>query len=44
MTGRLLRRPPNNSPPKHRNHASYNRVKKIPYQVFVSDLLTVTKV
>ena len=29
MTGRLLRRPPNNSPPKHRNHASYNRVKKV---------------
>ena len=28
MRGRLLRRPPNNSPPKHRNHASYNRVKR----------------
>jgi hypothetical protein len=28
MTGRLLRRPPNNSPPRHRNHASYNRAKK----------------
>ena len=44
MTGHLLKRPQNNSPPKHRNQASYNRVKKIPYQVFVSDLLTAIKV